>query len=206
MANAFDRLPPNPVGSQDKNAVYLAVGHALSAWEELETEQANLFGQIVQGGFGVAVAIYGLSTSVTAKREMLDTALDWLMHENEGLAKEIKSALAMTGNLAARRNDIAHGQVHGLEINRGMRLGYYLLPGMQATKKFKPLALVRRSEKGPMSTTDFMTKTFAYAYTADQIDHYRDLFRAHAKVIKSLVGKVMIQRPIAEERPAPNDK
>lgn len=192
MTKIFDRAPPHGMGDPDRNMIYRSVGQALSQWESLESRQANLFGQIVQGGFGIANAIYGLSMSVRAKRDMLDVALDWLMNENEELAQEIKDAVKLTGQLSDRRNDIAHGHVLELITNTFGSVGCYLLPGVQATKKFHPLKLTRRPKEPErrMTTVEFLSTTWAYAYTSSQIDEYGAAFASHEAKIKALVDKV----------------
>ncbi|MFN3627505.1 MAG: hypothetical protein ACK4S3_06460 [Parvibaculum sp.] len=193
MSNPYDRPPLASKGDDDVNDIYRSVGKALSTWEALETAQASLYGFLIQNSYGVAAAVYGLANNAQAKRDMITTALEWVLSENKDLTREITTAVNMTVKLSARRADIAHGRALSLTAD-GREAGCFLIPGIHATKHVKTMDLLNRP-KGTVKTLKVFVETmFSYAYTSDQILAFADHFAAHEHHISLLREKLKAAR------------
>jgi hypothetical protein len=175
----WDIRPKAVTGSADSNAVYRAVGMALTSWEFIETALADIFSVVVgEAAIGFiprtpASMAYGTIVGFGGRADMLDAAArgffrlsdkekrnaDFAQATNQ-IQGQFEVLLKEARAFAARRNDIAHGQVNS------DKHGSYLYPPFYSTKKF------------PMTDSDFATihDVAAYCYTADDIHFYRQCF------------------------------
>lgn len=175
MANPWDVLPTEPHGDESFSPIYHAVGLSLSHWESLETQQGMLFSIIAAGGSAAAQAAYGTIVSSTGRTEMILAAAGAIPDLGESLYGELKTLMTAVGNLAGRRNEIAHGIATGFKINDWDR-GFYLVPNTFNTKK-------RQSFRSPGILFSAELSDYKYAYTSAQILKYADHFIAQMKKI-----------------------
>ena len=169
------RFDPN--GDQGDDAIYRAVGRALSRWEEMEYECAHLYTALLQVRGQAATRGYGLLAAFSARMPLLEAALAEFSFRDRQPFIKFGATLNEIGNLAARRNDIAHGTV--CHTNQG-RWGFYLLPAGYSTKKHKD------GDKPDLWPTPFGGAT--YAFTSAQIDTYAGHFiRLQAEVKRMTV-------------------
>jgi hypothetical protein len=93
-SNPWDVLPREPYGDETEDALYLAVGKALTAWEELDNEQGSLFAVIVLSQDSAANAAYGSVASGPGRGSMVIAAADQIFGNFDPvLLKEITSWL-----------------------------------------------------------------------------------------------------------------
>jgi hypothetical protein len=99
------------------DAVYLAVGKALSAWEDLEHQLARLFVFFVTDGAEqqwAAYRAYGSAVAFRGRLEMLQAAAEahfTLVLADTEMEPRFKALLREVERYAPRRNEIAHGRV-----------------------------------------------------------------------------------------------
>lgn len=164
---------PSPRGDLDENAIFNAVGQALTEWEQVENACARLFALLVSANqrrtyHTPAVRAYGSINNVGTKCEMLRAAATPYFFRRKSKVKfedEFKKLIGEYSDFSARRNDIAHGSVSRVFLTerrtaKGHRrgaIGFYLLPSFYNPKKFK-------EEK------------FSYQYTSSDVIHYRQEF------------------------------
>jgi hypothetical protein len=141
--NDWDILPTPEKGDTTHAELYTAVGHALTQWENLEEELAELFSVLVGApemapGRGPAISAYGSVSNFNVRANMLKAAAEVFFGQyppeiagpiKEGFDDLMKSCV----QFAARRNDIAHGK---RELVAGR--GHYLLPAFYNSKKHRP--------------------------------------------------------------------
>ena len=136
MPNPWD-VPPKSKTPTDydlkSEALYEAVGEALSSWQYLEDGVASLFRALVNEGranynweYGKSPAerAYGSVLTFEARVAMVSAAAEAFFHKNphEMLQAELRKLLSKFRGWAARRNDIAHGKIAGSPCN------YYVGP------------------------------------------------------------------------------
>lgn len=129
--NLWD-IPAAPfIGDADIETLFASVGRALSRWEHTEGNMALLFARLVGGNYG-AFRAYGTSTNVGSKRAMIEEAADVFFANRPApeVALGLKTHLNNYANLAARRNDIAHGIAQPFAPG-----GYALFPAYHASRK-----------------------------------------------------------------------
>jgi hypothetical protein len=199
-SNPWDVLPREPYGDETEDALYLAVGKALTAWEELDNEQGSLFAVIVLSQDSAANAAYGSVASGPGRGSMVIAAADQIFGNFDPvLLKEITSLVNLVGRLLGRRNDIAHGIVQGFAFYDGRPrkgfLGYYLVPPNYNTRKrLDAEALQKRINTLPrvggiIPGDIMMFSHLSYVYTAAQIDYYREQFKLARQQMAALWRK-----------------
>lgn len=183
-------LPTEPHGDRDREGIWLSVGRALSAWEEVQQKLVLLFASAIGHRHNLpAMQAFGSQMNVSARVEMLDYALQAMLMANPALLAEARALFSRVRGFNDRRNDIAHGCI--LEV-RGSQQGsaeYYLAPSSYLTKK-----------TGGVKEADWPAP--AYRWTAAQIDRYRtefeqltrDAFELRCKV-NDYVGDRFAQHP-----------
>jgi len=138
------------MGDIDPRKICLAVGGALSDWENAEIAYSYLFNNLTRPQI-LSSAIrraYGSVISVRSRREMIEAAAQVFFHEfpSTALEAELRDILNFYMSAAARRNDFAHGVV----LSWGASKGWYLEANMYSNKRS-------------------MTHATPYAYTSEQI-------------------------------------
>jgi hypothetical protein len=114
------------MGDRNPDAIYLAVGRALSKWEGVEVEMGTLFavftGGIEPWHYIPAARAYGSVISSNGRAEMMAQAAEaFFRHfemedrkhseEIEPLKAEFKNITKAYNGWSSRRNDVAHGYV-----------------------------------------------------------------------------------------------
>lgn len=170
------------VGDQHPLGLFQAVGEALTAWEKLEAAQGHLFSTLVSSRAGAALAAYGAITS-SSERGVMILAAARSVFSPAPVLEEIQNLIRHIGNLAARRNDIAHGAVtefhaEGVTEHEPTRsLGYYLAPNGYVTRKRGTPVDALTAADPSFEHTPALFGT--YAYTAVQVGMYAQHFRSH---------------------------
>ena len=170
-ANPWDIATISAVGEENEIPIYLAVGMALSSWEATEQALARIFGTLVNSRHFSAEAAFGLATSSGARLEMLLAAAERMLIWEADLLARLKAETVRVRNLAARRNDIAHGMVTGYSTQGEEGVtehGCFLVPPSYATRKWSH----------PFGITVGDHTQLKYAYTAEQIHCYIAQFDA----------------------------
>jgi hypothetical protein len=192
----WDRRETRPTGDDDPDALYLAVGKAMSAWNKVELSLAYLFGVFVNahGGMEVAARAFGAVATTSGKLDMLKAAAEVFIGREEAdgkpsIASEAapdKTIINLKADLklhidtvwkgfGERRNDIAHGAVlaHGPASDiRAMKGRWYLVPSHIDPKKWE-----RRGDP-------------KFCYTAADVDFYVEQFNSLTGPIIKLTTSV----------------
>ena len=139
VPNLFKNPPFAPKGDADADSLYLAVGHALNAWEHAEGAFAQLFGTIIRPTRNSYAArrAYGAITSSLARRQMLEAvgAVFFRNFPDVEAQENMKLLLMHYNDAGARRNELAHGIVGGDRGEDGEFLGCFIVPSAWTTKK-----------------------------------------------------------------------
>jgi hypothetical protein len=198
MANLWD--VPKPTlqnGEHDDKLLFEEIGRALTEWSKVEALCAELFATLLSSRlkkslFGPPIRAWGAVIGFGARCEMLREAGEAYFHRRKKKRAELegrfKALIQECFGFAARRNDIAHGEVVRVETTkRGKTIhkGYLLLPPFHNPKKYG---------------LDEMT---AYAYASSQIIYFRQEFTKLqlriAGMIQSLHGDPW-PRPLPDKR------
>lgn len=161
MPNIWD-IPPRPEkGDAAIEAVFEAVGRALTDWETLEECWAGVFAFMVAPHDDLsqdapAVRAYGAIVGFTGRQGMLEAAASAYFQRNPSSTDEatFRELIGLTSRLSARRNELAHGRA-----SWWMRDGHFLFPASYNTKK------------NPLRSPPL------YAYTSVTIGQLRQHFR-----------------------------
>ena len=139
----WDVPTPPEKGDTTKEAVFVAIGGALSAWENLESWLSHIFAELVApNAFPLAARrAYGSILTFRGRKEMIQAAAKavFFVSPNDTLQERLKSFLDEAQNFAARRNEIAHGIVTEYWPKRSLirfaTKGFVLGPPAYATNK-----------------------------------------------------------------------
>lgn len=123
MNNPWDVRPRSPAGSPTIAEVFVAVGAALTHWENLEAELAELFDIAIGGESRAGFAAFSAVSSSSARTELLSAALPRALSDHPEILERASALVEQVGKFGGRRNEIAHGRVFGLEAH-----GFYLCP------------------------------------------------------------------------------
>lgn len=183
---AWDPPPWPTVCDKSADITYTAVGRALSNWEGVEIALAGLFSALlgIRGDEGlIATRAYGAVITAKGRIDMLQAAADafFFRWSNDELKKKVHTILEAAVQFSARRNEIAHGQVHEIEVNgdvisngRGgffqtrKKLGFALGPSYYATKK--------TALSAPETLLSPIGRAAKYCYSSAEINLISDKF------------------------------
>lgn len=152
------------LGEATKDPIHLAVGRALSEWENIESISAVIFGRFVELRSAAAIRAYGVLTAGTIRREVLEAAT-WVFFRDKGgdpAMLDFVELFAAYGGSAQYINNIAHGICNSFIMTAPLgqfQTGWFLCPPHYNTR--------RRS---------FLDANAAYFYTAIDIDKCRRRF------------------------------
>ncbi|MGE4064317.1 MAG: hypothetical protein AB7E79_13200 [Rhodospirillaceae bacterium] len=173
MGNPWDRAPLAMAGEPDANTLYVAVGEALSEWENSELYLLRIYGLFL----GVVPVSARASTAyVEAKMfskriKVIEDEAERFFHRihDQGLEGLFSGLSKDMQRFARRRNDIAHGVVSLIwdkddlgprNIDDALGRGEYMLvPAVYRHKDYEP---------------DGSPK---YRYTSSEINTYKSRFR-----------------------------
>lgn len=115
MGEPWDAPPFPKRGNRDQRVLYEAIGRALVAWEELETELAHLFAAFCgESRFDEeANNTYGEQLNFAQRMNDLQRAAKayFVRYPNQVLEAEFCWVSRFTIGFSRRRNDVAHGVV-----------------------------------------------------------------------------------------------
>lgn len=174
MKKPWDIRDPSSRGDVEENAIFNAVGRALTEWENTENECARIFAVLVSAHqrrtyHAPAMRAYGSVVSFKSRSEMLRLAAEAYFSKRNtkraAFSARLDDLLGEYNEYSNRRNEIAHGCVKRVfltkrKTKRGYRhpaLGFYLVPSFYNPKKFK-------------------NETFTYRYTSSDIIYYKQEF------------------------------
>jgi hypothetical protein len=175
-------------GAEDPtpDPVYLAVGKALSAWEELEVEVAGLFAIFIGAPRTSleAYAAYASALGFSGRSGLVEKASDQFFVRRPAQDHEatLDNLLCHLRGWSLRRNDIAHGVVREhYRIRTGhsasSRTVYYLVPANYMRKRFR---------------SDYDAPR--YMYSSENIEEFRRAFRSLVQPVSDLVD-VLSRKP-----------
>jgi hypothetical protein len=222
MTDAYRVLPPPEKGEENPEVLWLSIGRAFTSWERLEDEISDLFAVFTGGAPGgqasPAKRAYGAIVGFKGRQDMVSAAAEMFFGQpiigpvdvaaGKAAEKETKSLLNDAGKLAARRNEIAHGQVKQFAIHspRFQELGlktdltWYLLPPGYNSKKtvglYPHLTVNAKERDENTALRQFFAELMrtglgTYKYNAAQVDHYRSEFDALATRAMRLTDQVL---------------
>jgi hypothetical protein len=179
LANPWDILPRPAMGDKDKDQLLIAVGDALSNWEHLEEELAELFTVYVgsaklhprenpaYSAFGSINNFYGRTDAIDAAADIFYQSLaeKWQLP----LQERHITLLKLSREFAARRNEIAHGRVHWNIFD-----GALLFPAYYNSRKHRP------------------SVEPSHLYSSKEIWYYRDWFTILKQAAQALVESLMM--------------
>jgi hypothetical protein len=188
MANPWDIAPLAAQGDEEPVRIYHAVGLALSLWEGVETGLAHLYTTIINSESDAVLAAYGTVASGQGRLAMIVSAAEAERRVIDAkLLGDLRTfLLTEISGLAARRNDIAHGQVtHFINALAGPRPidGHYLTPPTYNTRRLRSLRDVVTVSGTPFDL-------YKYAYAGEQIEAYADCFFAYISKVYEMEKRV----------------
>jgi hypothetical protein len=162
-------------GDAEADTLFASVGRALSRWEELEEDLADLFAGIVGSRQRVhdstnpACRAYGSIPTFNMRVDMLVAAADafFATWNQPGLHDAFQSLIRECRGFAARRNDIAHGTYRHIS-----GVGYFIEPAYYNIRKYS-------ADDNP-----------SYCYSSKEIDYYEHIFGQLIEKARKLEGKV----------------
>jgi hypothetical protein len=171
MDDPWDVRPRVKKGDAKSDAIFLVVGAAITEWERLESSLAELFDLLLASTNRAAFKVYQSSKTSNARGEMLSAAIP-LDRASDAENEELATFISTVNKFAARRNEIAHGQVHNLG-----KYGYYLGPSNLMKSKWA-------KEGSPK-----------YQYVAADIYYYIQQFAALRKQCEVLIARLRTTSP-----------
>jgi len=182
--NNWDVLPAPEKGDPTRGALYAAIGEALTEWEKLVGDLAEIYSILVGApemtpGEGPEIQDFG-ELSFKAQCDNLKTAAAAFFPQHPPdpkLQSIFDDLLNQCSNARHRRNDIAHGTC---ELVAGK--GYLCLPTPYNPKKVQP---------------DW---TMAYAFSSKEILFYTNQFRQLRDLVGHLNGALYL---LSQERMSP---
>lgn len=189
----WDRPEPKPKGSDTPDQIFAAVGVALSQWELVDEQLANLFiaftcepntgaytRHAVGRSYGSIISTAGRRTAIAAAGEVYFPT--W-MRENEAEKDGLKHVLNAARWAAKLRDDVAHGVCHeNIEVvtstndivTKEEKFGSYLMPPEYNT--------------GRTYTYDRKYNHLMDAWKAQYCYNHDDLKEINAKFIELIVA------------------
>ncbi len=140
--NFWTRSQIEQSGDSKADAIYLAVGIALTRWEIVEEAFSGLFGYFVESPAQAATRAYGTVMANAAKIKMMEEAAQIffrLYQIEDKYSKTLEKLLEHYEYAHGRRSDIAHGVVMGF-IKGAENLGSYLVPPRYNSRNTKAFA------------------------------------------------------------------
>ena len=114
-------MPPYPKYGDGKDEItFVAIGRALTAWENFEIEMSDLFAKFlgVRSDPLPASRAYGSVLTFRGRADMVQAAADayFFTTPEPTIAAEVSEVLKQARGFSARRNEIAHGIVRQIQV------------------------------------------------------------------------------------------
>lgn len=181
------KRPPNQNQGDVKAAtVYEAVGYALSNWEMMEENLAQLYLALASAPSDPVRRAFGSIESNTGRRKAIEAAAEayfgryW---EDDEVRRAFRLVVKAVEWAAKRRDDIAHGIVLGQQID-DVHFGVFLFPPDYNTSRTHLYADTGAGD--PLAHT--MTK---YRFTSDQIRAFAVKFTELRHAVEQYAGHIM---------------
>ena len=174
--SAWDNLPKSEVfwkrgngntsGDDSPDNLWRAVGLALTSYEDLEEELAELFRFFIESNSKAALRAYGVSSG---RQNLLTEASKEFFNRRNGYISDIdefNSILKHYSCAASFRNEIAHGIVRNFRLNDSDTAGKWFLvaPSYNSRK-------TRSSTEYTRSTYKLAEISSTYRYNAENVEN-----------------------------------
>jgi hypothetical protein len=204
MTKPWDRRPPSSAGNATPDEIWVEVGRALTAWELLEGELAEIFAICVAPLRGsptlAAKRSYGLVLGAKVHIDMVGEAAEMFANQRiDGWSADpVKELLKRCSGFSGRRNDIAHGVVTRNDLGNELQtravarfplsrsfspdLSYYLLPAPYNARRTTAPPPAVPSPGGTASLADQFASLVSaqgpgdYKWDAAAVRYYADQF------------------------------
>lgn len=174
-SNPFVRPPLSEAGDKDPDAIYLAVGRALSAWEHAEADFAHLYGTFIKPMYAsyAAKRSYGTVASARARKQLLASSAQVFFRNfpDAETRSAVMDILKLYEDAGARRNEIAHGMLGGDRVAEG--IFYFLVPSIWNSNKRQ------------------MNLAITYRYSSDDLKRYEGAFGGLGSQVHDLTERVI---------------
>lgn len=171
----FSRPPLSQIGDKDPDAIFLAVGRALTAWEHTEANYAHLYGTFIKPMYASysAKRSYGTVASARARKQLLTSASQVFFRNfpNAETKAAVGDYLKLYEEAGARRNEIAHGLLGGDRTEEG--IFHFLVPGTWNSNKRE------------------MNLGVSYRYSSSDLKRYGEAFGALGSQVNDLCERVI---------------
>lgn len=157
-------LPRLRSGDADSDLLYVAVGRALSQWEELETGLSELFATFVESRSIAAARAYGTVASAQGRFDLLDAAAEVYFAARAG-RDDYRQIIKVLRLASPCRNNIAHGVVREYAAHGVDGGGSYLVSPEYNSRRNEAFAEIEADSLDPFDFT-----RHKYAYIAEQIN------------------------------------
>lgn len=184
MPNPWD-IPPFPEqGDDEADWIYRAVGQAMTKWEEVEVELAELYTELIEKPAELqSIRDYGEPFSFSQRADKLEQAARryFATHPNQAHEAAFDDMLCQVRGWANRRNDIAHGVVQQADFQPRFR-DQYMREGKQRYCLFPAFYMHRKHDKDYRPT---------YCYTCNELEDFSAHFfqaRIKAQDVRHLIS------------------
>ena len=173
MPNPWDARPIASRGDSDSSLLFMCIGQALTEWSHIETACAEIYVVLIsaKGRYPFETPVlraYGSLPSFSTQCQLVRYAAEAFFHKNpkkQQLSARLDKLLKLVANYSPRRNEIAHGQVSEIYLQKSKRshqmqnIGYFLLPALYNPKKF-----------------NLVKAEITYQYRSSDVIYYRQEF------------------------------
>jgi hypothetical protein len=202
----WDELPILPNGDATPEPIFESVGEALTAWETLESNLVGVYNRLIPSRNDAALAAWGALASSASRASMIVTAASYLFDDEEPIFRKLTQIINEIGQMAGRRNNIAHGIVTRVRASMTLKdsktrvvEGHFLIAAYYMTKKnLSPSQRMKRLQGDPETISPLAMK---YAYTAGQIRASAQVFRTYVNKLAELMCELDVE--IEKRWPSP---
>lgn len=127
-------------GDGEPDKLYMAIGMALSHWEAVERQLADLYAILLQTRSLAAHRSLGALISAAMRMDAIEAAADITLQDLPDRLSDVARLIKVIREAAARRNEIAHGSVSNVNAN-GLAIGCVLMPTIFNPRKMDILGV-----------------------------------------------------------------
>ena len=125
MTNPYDIPPAEPTGSATADEVFLSVGMALTQWEMLEQELADLFGSLCDTSSMAPSLAYGAVVASSSRGDMLKAAAASFYYLREVELAEVIKAVDFARVVSDPEGNAPHNAEAGGRAPLGAEIQVY---------------------------------------------------------------------------------